>query len=147
MAPLVLVTGPSGFIGAHVFTQLIEKGYSVRGTVRTQSKADFFLHKFPSAAKSGQISFVIVKDIAQPGAFSQAVKGIYEEGADVGVEYIIHVASPFHYNVTDYNKDFYEPAIHGTTGILKEAAKEKSVKRIVITSSFAAVVNAEKSSL
>jgi nucleoside-diphosphate-sugar epimerase len=54
------------------------------------------------------------------------------------------VASPFHFNVTDHQKDFYEPAIQGTTGILKEAAKEKSVKRVVITSSFAAVVNPAK---
>jgi len=62
------------------------------------------------------------------------------------VEYIIHVASPFHFNVTDYNRDLYEPAIEGTTGILKEAVKEKSVKRVVITSSFAAVINPGKSS-
>jgi len=61
------------------------------------------------------------------------------------VEYIIHVASPFHFKVTDYNRDFYEPAIQGTKGILKEAAKEKSVKRVVITSSFAAIVNPGKS--
>jgi nucleoside-diphosphate-sugar epimerase len=74
MAPLVLVTGPSGFIGAHVFTQLIKEGYSVRGTVRSQSKADYFREKFPEATKSHQISFVIVKDIAQPGAFEDAVK-------------------------------------------------------------------------
>jgi len=75
MAPLVLVTGPSGFIGAHIFTQLLKKGYSVRGTVRSQSKADYFTQKFPAAATSQQISFVIVRDIAQPGAFKDAVKG------------------------------------------------------------------------
>jgi UDP-glucose 4-epimerase len=73
MAPLV--TGASGFIGAHVFIQLLNKGYSVRGTVRSQAKADYFTAKFPEAAKSKQISFVIVKDIAQPGAFKDAVKG------------------------------------------------------------------------
>ena len=61
------------------------------------------------------------------------------------MEYIIHVASPFHFKVTDYNRDFYEPAIQGTKGILKEAAKEKCVKRVVITSSFAAIVNPGKS--
>jgi nucleoside-diphosphate-sugar epimerase len=77
MSPFVLVTGPSGFIGAHVFTQLLHKGFSIRGTVRTQQKADYFLQKFPDAAKHGKISFTIVKDIAQPGAFKDAVKGIY----------------------------------------------------------------------
>jgi len=75
MAPLVLVTGPSGFIGAHVFVQLLQKGYSVRGTVRSQSKADYFHKKFPEASQKGQISFEIVKDIAQEGAFKDAVKG------------------------------------------------------------------------
>lgn len=71
MAPRILVTGPSGFIGAHVFSQLIEKGYSVRGTVRSQAKADFFKKKYPDA----DMDFVIVEDIAQQGAFKDAVKG------------------------------------------------------------------------
>jgi nucleoside-diphosphate-sugar epimerase len=71
MAPRVLVTGPSGFIGAHVFSQLIEKSYSVRGTVRTEAKADFFKKKYPDA----DMDFVIVEDIAQQGAFKDAVKG------------------------------------------------------------------------
>jgi len=75
-APKVLVTGPSGFIGAHVFVQLLEKGYAVRGTVRSQSKADFFTKRFPEAAKEGRISFNIVPDIGKPGAFKDAVKGI-----------------------------------------------------------------------
>lgn len=76
MVPLVLVTGPSGFIGAHVFVQLLERGYSVRGTVRSESKAEYFTNKFPEAARSGQISFLVVPDIAKPDAFKHAVKGI-----------------------------------------------------------------------
>jgi nucleoside-diphosphate-sugar epimerase len=73
MTPRVLVTGPSGFIGAHVFSQLIQKGYSVRGTVRSQSKADFLKNKYPNA----DLSFTIVEDIAQSGAFKDAVKGYF----------------------------------------------------------------------
>lgn len=75
MAPLVLVTGPSGFIGAHVFAHLLKMGYNVRGTVRSQSKADYFKEKYPILPTSQQMSFVIVKDIAQPHAFKDAVKG------------------------------------------------------------------------
>lgn len=62
----------------------------------------------------------------------------------IDVDYVIHVASPFHFKIADYQKDLYEPAINGTKGILKEALCEKSVKRVVITSSFAAVINPEK---
>ena len=79
MPPLVLVTGASGFIGAHIVSQLLEKDYFVRGTVRSQSKADYFTTKYPEATKSGQISFVIVEDMAQLDAFKDAIKG-YNRG-------------------------------------------------------------------
>jgi len=75
MPPLVLVTGANGFIGAHVVSQLLKNNYLVRGTVRSQSKADYFTIKYPEATKSGQISFVVVKDIAKPDAFEDAIKG------------------------------------------------------------------------
>jgi short-subunit dehydrogenase len=75
MAPLVLVTGANGFIGAHIFTQLVDRGYSVRGTVRSIAKRDFLLNKFPEAVRSGQISFHIVPDISKPHAFRGALTG------------------------------------------------------------------------
>ena len=79
MPPLVLVTGSSGFIGAHIVSQLLENGYFVRGTIRSQSKAAFFTAKYPEAHKLGQITFVIVEDIAQPDAFKDAIKGSTSE--------------------------------------------------------------------
>jgi nucleoside-diphosphate-sugar epimerase len=78
MAPLVLVTGTSGFIGAHVFIQLLETGSSVRGTVRSQSKANYFTKRFPKEAKEGRISFIIVEEIAKSGAFKGAIKGEHQ---------------------------------------------------------------------
>ena len=60
-------------------------------------------------------------------------------------DYVLHTASPFHFNVQDPVKDFLDPAIKGTTGILhavKTYAPE--VKRVVITSSFAAIVNSKQ---
>lgn len=56
---------------------------------------------------------------------------------------MIHTASPFHYNFTDPVKEILDPAINGTNGILKAVkAYVPSVKRVVITSSFAAITNA-----
>jgi nucleoside-diphosphate-sugar epimerase len=58
---------------------------------------------------------------------------------------VIHTASPFHFNVTDTKKDLLDPAIIGTTGVLKAIKKNApSVKKVVITSSFAAIVDAGK---
>lgn len=66
----------------------------------------------------------------------QAVK------SDPPFDYVLHTASPFHYNVQDPVKDFLDPAIKGTTGILKAIkAYAPTVKRVVITSSFASIVN------
>ena len=58
---------------------------------------------------------------------------------------MIHTASPFHYNVTDVQKEMLDPAINGTVGILKAIKKNApSVKRVVITSSFAAMLTPGK---
>ncbi|KAL3247155.1 hypothetical protein ABHI18_012511, partial [Aspergillus niger] len=65
--------------------------------------------------------------------------------SDPPFDYVLHTASPFHHNVQDPVKDFLDPAIKGTTGILKAIkAYAPTVKRVVITSSFAAIVNAKK---
>lgn len=74
-------------------------------------------------------------DIAVEGAFDEAVK------ID-GLEAVIHTASPFHFNVTDTKKDLLDPAVIGTTGVLKAIKKNApTVKKVVITSSFAVIVN------
>src|SRR5687768_13201120 len=52
---------------------------------------------------------------------------------------IAHVASPFHFDITDPYKDLINPAVRGTVSILEAAAAADSVKRVVVTSSFAAI--------
>lgn len=65
--------------------------------------------------------------------------------SDPPFDYVLHTASPFHFNVTDPVKDLLDPAIKGTTGILKAIrAYAPTVKRVVITSSFAAIINAKQ---
>ncbi|GAB7350522.1 hypothetical protein MBLNU459_g1112t1 [Dothideomycetes sp. NU459] len=133
----VLLTGGSGFIAAHVLDILLEHGHSVVTTVRSQEKANKIKEAHPEAGK--QLSFAIVEDIAQEGAFDEAVK------SDPPFEAVIHTASPFHFNVTDVQKELLDPALIGTTGILKSIKKSApSVKRVVITSSFASIVDGAK---
>ncbi|KAL9028786.1 MAG: hypothetical protein Q9196_002899 [Gyalolechia fulgens] len=133
----VLLTGGSGFIAVHVLETLLEQGHSVVTTVRSETKAQMLQDTFPNYGKD-RLDFVYVADIAQEGAFDEAVK------SDPPFEWVFHTASPFHYNFTDTKKDFLDPAILGTTGILKAIkTSAPSVKRVVITSSFAAIVSPE----
>ncbi|KAK4547780.1 hypothetical protein LTR36_000738 [Oleoguttula mirabilis] len=134
----VLLTGGSGFIAAHVLEILLQHGHSVVTTVRTEEKGNKILSAHSSYGKD-QLDFVIVEDIAQEGAFDKAVV------SDPPFEAVIHTASPFHFNVTDVQKQLLDPAIIGTTGVLRSIKKSApSVKRVVITSSFASIIDAFK---
>ncbi|KAA8650544.1 hypothetical protein EYZ11_002101 [Aspergillus tanneri] len=131
----VLLTGGSGFIAAHIIDFLLKRGFDTVVTVRSEVKGQKILDAHPTVPKE-KLSYVIVKDVAAEGAFDEAVK------SNPPFEYVLHTASPFHHNVSDPVKDFLDPAIKGTTGILKAIkAYAPTVKRVVITSSFASIVN------
>lgn len=135
----VLLTGGSGFIAAHTLDVLLSHGHSVVTTVRSQEKADKIKEENQTYVDQGKLDFAIVPDIAQPDAFEKAVV------SDPPFEAVLHTASPFHFNVTDVKKDLLDPAIIGTTGILKSIKKNApSVKHVVITSSFASIVDGSK---
>jgi len=131
----VLLTGGSGFIAAHAVDVLLQRNHDVVFTVRSDEKGQKILNNHPGTPSS-KLSYVIVRDIAQEGAFDEAVK------SDPPFDAVVHTASPFHYNVTDVKRDLLDPAIIGTTTLLKAVKKNApSVKRVVITSSFAAIIN------
>ncbi|KAF7332838.1 D-lactaldehyde dehydrogenase [Mycena venus] len=126
----VLVSGANGYIAVWVVRTLLENGFSVRGAVRSAEKGTHLTELF--APYGDKFELVIVPDITVEGAFDEAVKG---------VDAIEHTASPFHFQADD-PAELLEPAIKGTVGILESARKHgKSVKRIVVTSSCAAVMN------
>lgn len=134
----VLLTGGSGFIAAHCVDILLQNNHDVVFTVRSHDKGRKILSNHPNVPDS-KLSYVIVEDIAKENAFDEAVK------ANPPFEAVIHTASPFHFNVKDAKKDLLDPAIIGTTGILKAIKKNApSVKRVAVTSSFAAIVNAKE---
>ncbi|CAF0893036.1 unnamed protein product [Rotaria sp. Silwood1] len=138
MPETILVTGANSFIGTWIVKYLLEKGYNVRGTVRSQAKEYQVLDGISKDYHS-RISFVHISDITTD-SFEEAVQGIHG---------IIHVASPFHFKITNPEKDLILPAINGTLGILKAAHKynqnkENKIKRVVITSSFASILDPNK---
>uniref|UniRef100_A0A8H7KDT0 NAD-dependent epimerase/dehydratase domain-containing protein n=1 Tax=Bionectria ochroleuca TaxID=29856 RepID=A0A8H7KDT0_BIOOC len=133
----VLLTGGSGFIAAHILRILLERGYTVITTVRSQAKGDQLIKAQTESFKS-KLSYAIVGDIAQRDAFNAVVR------SNPDLDYVIHTASPFLAKFEDPILDVLEPAINGTVGILKAIDEyAPQVKRVVITSSFAAIVNTE----
>ncbi|EMG50733.1 GRP2 putative NADPH-dependent methylglyoxal reductase GRP2 [Candida maltosa Xu316] len=131
----VFVSGASGFIAQELVKQLIQKGYRVVGTVRSSEKGES-LQKNLSAAglPSDNFQYEIVKDIAVKGAFDNAL----EKHPEVTV--FLHTASPFHFNVTDIEKELLIPAVEGTKNALNAIkAHGPQITKVVVTSSFAAI--------
>ncbi|KAH8100875.1 3-beta hydroxysteroid dehydrogenase/isomerase family protein [Cristinia sonorae] len=130
---LILATGVTGFIGAHVLDELLRHGYRVRATTRSKEKGDEMLEARPDAAD--RLEFVVVGDLTAPDGFDAAVKG---------VDGIIHCAAPVADKFEDGEKDVMIPAIEGTKAMFNAAAQEPKVKRLVMTSSFATVLDASR---
>ncbi|KAH8102192.1 NAD-P-binding protein [Cristinia sonorae] len=124
----VLVTGANGFVAVWVVKKLLEDGFAVRGTIRSEDKGVYLKETF--ASYGDKLELVVVKDITQDGAFDEAVKG---------VDAIQHTASPFHLNGT-HPDDLIVPAVEGTRTILRSTLRHGTdVKRFIITSSCSAI--------
>ncbi len=74
MPQTVLITGASGFIAAHIIENFLAAGYHIRGTIRSESTAQRIRDAHPKYQDA--LSFTVVPDIAVPGAFDEAVKGV-----------------------------------------------------------------------
>lgn len=126
----ILVTGGSGFIGSHCILQLVAAGHQVRTTVRSlKREADVrALLKQGGAEPGDRLSFVAA-DLESDGGWPDAV---------AGCEYVLHVASPLPANVPKDENELIVPARDGALRVL-HAARDAGVKRVVLTSSFAAI--------
>lgn len=126
----VLLTGVSGFLGSHTTIQLLEKGYTVIGTLRNMKRAEALKKVIGRhTSRTGNLHFVEA-DLIDGDVWKEITKG---------VDYIQHIASPFPRELPKKEEDLIIPAKNGTLNILK-AASENGVKRVVLTSSIAAVV-------
>jgi nucleoside-diphosphate-sugar epimerase len=126
----VLVTGGSGFIGSHCIVQLLSAGHQVRTTVRSLSReADVrAMVRQGGAEPKGRLSF-FVADLTDDAGWTDAVSGC---------DYVLHIASPLPMSEPKHEDELIVPAREGALRVLR-AARNSKVKRVVLTSSFAAI--------
>ncbi len=127
---LVLVTGGSGFVGAHCIVQLLEAGYRVRTTLRSLSREAEVreMVRVGGAAARDRLEFCVA-DLAHDAGWTEAVEGC---------AYVLHVASPFPLGVPKHEDELIVPARDGALRVLR-AARDAGVRRVVMTSSYAAI--------
>ncbi|KAF8978658.1 D-lactaldehyde dehydrogenase [Cyathus striatus] len=124
----VLVTGANGYLAIWIVQRLLDRGYSVRGTVRSASKGSYLEEYFKSYAD--RLEVVVVSDFTKEGAFDKSL---------VGVSAVIHPATPLPSPGLKDPEDYIKPAVGGTLGILKSALQSPGIKRIVYTSTLGTV--------
>lgn len=125
----VLVTGATGFIASHTILALLNKGYEVRGTARSASKAER-LNATLSAYSGKPVNVELVSaDLTRDEGWAEAMEG---------VTYLQHLASPIPNNLPKDADELIIPARDGALRALK-AAKAAGVKRAIMTSSFASI--------
>ena len=125
----VLVTGASGFIAIHCIIQLLEQGYYVRGTLRSMNRSHELRNTLAKFIQANDRLEFIQADLLEEAGWADAVRGC---------DYVLHVASPFPLAQPKDENDLIRPAKEGTLRVLRAAA-ENGVKRVVLTSSNAAV--------
>ena len=130
MPSKILVSGASGFIASHAIEQLLAAGHHVVGTVRNPDDSDKVAHLRRMVGAETRLTLVAA-DLNDAGAFA----------AHVDVDCILHMASPYVMNVKDAARDLVRPAVDGTLAMLKAAAANPRVRRIVLTSSMAAITD------
>ena len=126
----VLVTGGSGFIGSHCIVQLLAAGHRVRTTVRSLDREDAVRAMLrQGGVEPGERLSFVEADLRRDAGWPEAV---------AGCDYVLHVASPFPPDIPQHEDELIVPARDGALRVLR-AARDAGVRRVVLTSSFAAV--------
>jgi nucleoside-diphosphate-sugar epimerase len=131
----VLVTGGSGFIGAHCILQLLAAGHQVKATIRNlKREGDVRAMLRTGGADAGDRLTFFAANLENDAGWKEAVSGC---------EYVLHVASPIPPGVPKHEDELIIPARDGALRVLK-ASRDAGVKRVVLTSSMAAIAYGHK---
>lgn len=125
-----LVTGATGFVAGWIVKELLAAGVTVHAAVRDPDNPAKVGHLTDMAAQSpGEIK-LFKADLLQPGSYAEAM---------AGCSVVFHTASPFTTTVSDPQTELIDPAVNGTRNVLDEVNRQDSVRRVVLTSSCAAI--------
>lgn len=131
MTSTVCITGASGFIGAYIVRDFLEQGYRVRGTVRSLKVPTQYAY-LTSLTDADRRLELVEADLMREGSYDQAISGC---------EYVIHTASPYVLDVKNPQTELVGPAVEGTLNVLRACQRAGTVRRVVMTSSTAAITD------
>ncbi|MFK7971046.1 MAG: NAD-dependent epimerase/dehydratase family protein [Bacteroidia bacterium] len=126
----VLVTGATGYVAGWLVKSLLDQGMTVHAAVRNPDNEKKLAHLNAAAAQSNGSIKYFKSDLLQEGSYTEAMQGC---------EVVFHTASPFISDFKDPQKELIDPAVKGTANVLESANQVSSVKRVVVTSSCAAI--------
>ncbi|XP_062115497.1 phenylacetaldehyde reductase-like [Humulus lupulus] len=127
---VVCVSGASGYIASWLVKFLLQHGYTVKASVRDPNDLKKTKHLVELDGAKERL-YLFKADLMEEGSFDSAINGC---------DGVFHTASPVFHSATDPQAEIIEPAVKGTLNVLKSCAKAPSVKRVIITSSMAAVL-------
>ncbi|GGX59225.1 NAD-dependent epimerase/dehydratase family protein [Saccharospirillum salsuginis] len=126
----VMVTGATGYVAGVLVRKLLEAGLTVHAPVRDPDNTDKLKYLNDVAANTPGTLRYFKADLLDKGSYAEAMEDC---------ELVFHTASPFFNSVEDPQKELVTPALEGTRNVLETANRTPSVKRVVLTSSCAAI--------
>ncbi len=125
-----MVTGANGYVASWLVKRLLDDNLTVHAAVRNSTDSRKVAHLKELGKKSKGTIVFFDTDLLENGSYAKAMKEC---------ELVYHTASPFTSKYSDPKRDLVDPAVKGTENVLHEAIRCNTVKRVVVTSSCAAI--------
>ena len=126
----VMITGATGYIASWVVKYFLEKGFTVHAAVRDAENKQKRKH-LDDLAKNHEGNIIYFEtDLLKNGSYEEAMQGC---------QIVLHTASPFLLETKNPQQELIDPALNGTMNILNSVNDTETVKRVILTSSVAAI--------
>lgn len=125
-----MITGATGYVALHVVKRFLDAGLTIHAPIRGVDNKEKTKYLDEMAAKSTGAIKYFEADLLKPGSYDDAAKGC---------ELVVHTASPFILTTKEPQRDLLDPALKGTENVLNAVNKAGDAKRVVLTSSVAAI--------